>query len=138
MDGWYVLSGGCGGLEVRTAAIDLDAPTPKVDFFDKGIPEKQLALFVTNTNIEVIQLQASTEKSTVDWTAEVFYTGPEGDGSVVVDDGGKPFRVTTEIGSDGYSLEINPTKIIREPSWDAGIQAKLPSGHLYKSAAPTL
>jgi hypothetical protein len=123
VDGWYVLSGGCGGLEVRTAEFDLDTPTPKVDFFDKGTPEKQLALFVTNTDIEVLQLQASTKRSTVDWTAEVFYTGPDGDGSVVVDDDGKPFRVTSETGSDGYSLLINPTKIVREPSWDAGIHA---------------
>jgi hypothetical protein len=123
VDGWYVLSAGCGGLEVRTAAIDLDTPTPKVDFFDAGTPEKQLTLFVTNTNIEVLQLQASTESSTVDWSAEVFYSGPEGDGSVVVDDGGKPFRVTAETESDGYSLLINPTKLVREPSWDEGIQA---------------
>jgi hypothetical protein len=123
VNGWYVLSGGCGGLEVRTAAIDLDAPTPKVDFFDKGIPEKQLTLFVTDTNIEVLQLQASTKTSTVDWTAEVFYSGPDGDGSVVVDDRGKPFQVTAETASDGYELEINPIKFVREPSWDAGIHA---------------
>jgi hypothetical protein len=119
LQGWYVASPGCGGLAIRTAEIDLDAPTPRVSFVDQSGSEKRITLFVTRTDIEVIELQASTEQSMVDWTAEVFYSGPDGDGSVTVDDGGRPFRVTTESASDGYRLQFFPKKAVtREPSWD--------------------
>ena len=119
VDGWYVASPGCGGLEVRTGEIDLDAPTPRIRYFNKDLESSSIALFVTRNDIEVLELQAATEKSTVDWTAKVFYSGPDGDGSVTVDDGGRPFRVTTETASDAYSFKVFPTrKVVREPSWD--------------------
>jgi hypothetical protein len=120
--GWYVVSGGCGGLAVRTAEIDLDSPMPVAHFLDKfGAPSaKHMTLFVTRTTIEQIELQASTRKSLVDWTAEVFYAGPDGEGSLTVDDGGQPFRVTSETASDGYTLSfVDARKVIeREHSWD--------------------
>jgi hypothetical protein len=124
LDGWYVASPGCGGLAVRTALVDLDARRPEVQLLDDtGAPAKNLTLFVTRTNIEAVEIQASTEKSMVDWNLELFYSGANGDGSVTVDDGGKPFRVTTESGSDGYR-PVGATKVKREHAWDAnGIAA---------------
>jgi hypothetical protein len=120
IQGWYAISAGCGGLTVRTASVNLDAPKPEVQLLDDlGAPKKDIALFVTRTDIELIELQASTEKAMVDWTAEVFYSGPKGDGSVTVDDGGHPFRVTTETASDGYELNFGPgPKVKRQHKWD--------------------
>jgi hypothetical protein len=54
----------------------------------------------------------------VDWNLELFYSGPDGDGSVTVDDAGKPFRVTTESASDGYE-PVSATQVKREHAWDA-------------------
>jgi len=119
LDGWYVASPGCGGLVVRTASVNLDEPNPEVQVLDDvGTPLKNTTLFVTKTNIELIELQASTEKSMVDWNLELFYSGPNGDGSVTVDDNGKPFRVTTESASDGYR-PVGATQVKREHAWDA-------------------
>jgi hypothetical protein len=119
LEGWYVASPGCGGLTVRTATVNLDAPSPEVQVLDDtGAPLKNTTLFVTRTNIEVLELQASTEKSMVDWNLELFYSGPDGDGSVTVDDAGKPFRVTTESASDGYE-PVSATQVKREHAWDA-------------------
>jgi hypothetical protein len=120
LDGWYIAQPGCGGLVVKIAEVDLDTPTPTVRYIGQGAPEENITLFVTRTDIEVIELQVGTEKSMVDWTAEVFYSGPDGDGSVTVDDDGRPFRVTTETGSDAYTVTGFPNiKIVREHSWDA-------------------
>jgi hypothetical protein len=119
--GWYAISGGCGELQTHVAKVDLDSPQPQAHFLDElGQPTKPVTLFVTRTDIEQIELQASTRKGTVDWTAEVFYSGPDGDGSVEVNDHGRPFRVTTETASDGYNLaffEEGP-EFQREHRWD--------------------
>jgi hypothetical protein len=124
--GWYAVSGGCGEMAVRTALVDLDSPNPEAHFLDElGAPNKRITLFVTRTDIEQIELQASTRKAMVDWTAEVFYSGPDGDGSIAVDDHGQPFRVTTETASDGYSLAFSTApseegrpEFEREHRWD--------------------
>jgi hypothetical protein len=126
VEGWYAVSGGCGGLETRIATVDLDSPNPEAHFLDElGAPNRRITLFVTRTDIEQIDLQASTRKSMVDWTAEVFYSGPDGDGSIAVDDHGQPFRVTTETASDGYSLAFSTApseegrpEFEREHRWD--------------------
>lgn len=119
--GWYAISGGCGELAVKTALVDLDSPQPEAHFLDKlGAPNEPVTLFVTRTDIEQIELQATTRKGMVDWTAEVFYSGPDGDGSITKDDHGRPFRVTSETASDGYNLvffEQGP-KLEREHRWD--------------------
>jgi hypothetical protein len=128
IDGWYVASPACGVEPIRTAVIDLDQPTPKVLFIDDSGSPAPLALSVTRTDLELVELQASSERSTVDWVAEVFYSGPEGDGSITVSDDGRPFRVSSESASDGYRFgfvdETSPPTLQREPSWDTnGITA---------------
>jgi hypothetical protein len=128
VEGWYVASPGCGVEPVRTAIIDLDQPAPTVQFIDESGSPAPLALSVTRTDIELVELQAASEQSTVDWVAEVFYSGPEGDGSITVSDDGHPFRVSSEQASDGYRFgfvsKTGPPKPQREQSWDAnGITA---------------
>ena len=119
VQGWYAVAPGCGGSLIRIADIDLDKPSAPIRFFAKGSEQKQLALFVTRTDVEVIQLWARTRTALVDWTAEVFYSGPKGDGSVTVDDNGRPFRVTTETASEGYQLAFTGgQKVQRMPDWD--------------------
>ena len=118
LDGWYIAQPGCGGLVVKVAGGRSRHAHPNGEVI--GQAEENITLFVTSTDIEVIELQVGTEKSMVDWTAEVFYSGPDGDGSITVDDHGRPFRVTTETRSDAYTVTGFPNiKIVREPSWDA-------------------
>ena len=121
-DGWYIADPvGCGIEPVRFVNIDLDVSPPTVGYFeDDASPERQnLALSVTRTDAEQVELRASTRKATVEWRAKVFYSGPDGAGSVTIDDEGQPFRVTTETSSDGYrGNPVGKQLIAREHFWD--------------------
>ena len=123
--GWYVAFPlGCGVAPVRLATVDLDAPSPRFDYYENDASPKtdRLVLSVTRTDAELIQMLATTDDALVEWRAEIFYSSAEGQGSIVVGDGGKPFRVSTELGSTGYRYE--PGKAVREPRWDKkGISA---------------
>jgi hypothetical protein len=128
VEGWYVASPVCGVEPVRTAVIDLDQPSPTAQFRDESGSPAPLTLSVTRTDVELVELQAASEQSTVDWVAEVMYSGPEGEGSVTVSEDGDPFRVSSEQASDGYTLgfanETGSPTPVREQSWDAnGITA---------------
>jgi hypothetical protein len=124
LQGWFFANPGCGAEQVRVANVDLDAPTPTVEYEDTEGSSKQLTLSVTRTDVELIEIHARTRTAMVDWTGEVFYSGPDGNGSIEVDDEGRPFRVTSETESDGYRRSIDqPPTLEREPSWDNGIVA---------------
>ena len=63
---------------------------------------------MTRTDAELIQMLATTDDALVEWRAEIFYSSAEGQGSIVVGDGGKPFRVSTELGE--YRLPVRARK----------------------------
>jgi hypothetical protein len=127
--GWYVVSPACGAVPVRVAEIDLDEAHAPVGYYEANgnAGPRALALSVSRTNAEQIELHASTRTARVTWEAEVYYSGPTGDGSLVVADAGKPFEVTSETASAGYSPPnaAGPArKLRREHSWDGhGISA---------------
>jgi hypothetical protein len=132
VSGWFVASPACGGLLVRTIEINLDATPPSVTYLDEhGQPTDPLTLRVDRQDPEVLELQAYTARAQVEWTAELPYSTPDGAGSVELDNGGDPFRVTTETASKGYEMHFNTTKtgargapvLGREPTWDNGIDA---------------
>jgi hypothetical protein len=105
--GWFLRqSPGCEVEQVRMAEIDLDSPNPAVLYYTSfGTGEsKTLSLTVTRVDAEQIELLARTRQSTIDWEVEVFYSAPDGNGSVVVHDSGKPFRVTAETASKAYGV----------------------------------
>jgi hypothetical protein len=124
MRGWYVASPGCGAQPVRIADLDLDAPRPVRGFFDEGGRRRHLALSVTKTDREQLELHASTRRAAIAWKAELFYASPDGSGSVLIPEG-EPFRVTTETASDGFRPDFSggSPSVAREPGWDKGITA---------------
>jgi hypothetical protein len=115
--GWYVASPACGVEPVRVAELDLDRPGAPAQIVDESTGEKISALSVTRTDAEQLELHAEASAA-VTWRAQLFYSGPKGNGSVTVDDSGKPFRVTTEKASDGYRPE--GARLAREHAWDRG------------------
>jgi hypothetical protein len=122
--GWYVAAPGCGAVPVRIARINLDAANSAAEMWDDSTGKKILALSVTRTETEQIELHADTSAA-VAWRAKVFYNGPKGDGSLIVDDAGKPFQVTTETASNGYRPQPSAKALFtREHGWDeSGIAA---------------
>jgi hypothetical protein len=126
LKGWYIAQpAGCGPETIRFAFIDLDAAPPTAEYFkdDSSPAARHLALSVTRTDAEQIEIWASTKKATVEWRAKIFYSGPKGAGSVTIDDEGRPFQVTTERSSDGYrGHPVGNQLITREHFWDkAGV-----------------
>ena len=101
--GWYVAAPACGAEQVRVATFNLDGPRAAVGYVDlAGAQQRILALRVTPTDPELIELWASTRTGTVEWKARLFYSAEGVDKSMVIDDHGRPFIVTTETVSDGY------------------------------------
>jgi hypothetical protein len=132
VEGWYVASPGCGAEPIRIAAVDLGAAVPEVEYWDERGPRKDLAFSVTQSDVELIELHASTTQSTVDWRVQVFYSGPRGEGVLTLHDtDGQPFRVSTETASDGYRPNFGgkAPAVVREHQWDAnGIHRLLRAG----------
>jgi hypothetical protein len=126
VSGWFVARPACGVQPVRVVSVNLDSAPPTVTYLNEaGQPAGTLALRIARTEPEVLELQASTEHRSVDWTAEVLFSGPEGADSVAIDDGGDPFQVTTETASEGYRAVPRGSGVSfqREPTWDDGIDA---------------
>jgi hypothetical protein len=121
--GWYVaVLPGCGEEPVRVATIDLDRPAQPVVYDVFAAPPKHFTLSVTRTDIEVIQLHAVT-RAAVTWKARIDYSAADGDGSITVDDGGQPFRVSTEVPSRGYEVDYaaapqRTADLVRQHRWD--------------------
>ncbi len=102
--GWYTALAGCQVTPVPRARLSLDSRRGTVRYVgadDAGA--RTLALEVDRDTPRVLELQASTTRHRVAWTAELSVRDKDGRAStIVVDDGGKPFRVTSARSSQAY------------------------------------
>jgi hypothetical protein len=104
LEGWFTSDRGCGGVTVREAHIKLDEEPPTIRFSDgedEASDRLALILQVTRTDIEVIDVVATSHRSTVDWVLEINYTADGRTGTVRVDHDGKPFRMSGLV--DGHA-----------------------------------
>lgn len=111
--GWFTALSGCQGEPVRRAQANLDSKKAAVRYVSRnGVVSRKLALEVTRDAPQVIELRAATRKHRVAWTAELAVRDDAGNASTVtVDDGGKPFRVTSPRASRGYEPVYGATGI---------------------------
>lgn len=111
--GWFTALSGCAADPVRRAQGDLDSRKKPVRYVSvNGVVSRSLALEVSSAAPQVIELRATTRKRRVAWTAELTVKDDDGHASTVaVDDGGKPFRVTSASASRGYAPVYGPTGI---------------------------
>ena len=49
---------------------------------------------VSQSELELFDIYASTSRNHIAWRLRLHYTAEDGQGSVVIDDGGEPFRTT--------------------------------------------
>lgn len=122
LKGWYLASPGCGAEPLRIADFDLDHPKRFVGYVDaEGRESKTLAISITRTDPELVEIHATTRKSLIDWRAKISYSATGGDGQITIDDEGHPFRVSTETASDGYSPDFADSGEVtfkRRHAWD--------------------
>jgi len=102
--GWFTALPGCEVEPVQRARLNLDKPETAARYVgtdDRSA--KTLSLEVGRVGPQVIELQAATKRHRVAWVAELTVRNEDGDPTtIVVDDGRKPFRVTSERSSRSY------------------------------------
>jgi len=112
--GWYTALPGCEIEPVRRAKLNLDRRRAAVRYV--GVDKRSsrtLGFEVTRSARQVIELQATTRRHRVAWTASLSLRDADGNASTVtVDDNGKPFRVTSERSSSFYSPVYGQSGII--------------------------
>jgi hypothetical protein len=123
--GWFTALPGCEFEAVRRAKLNLDSPRSAARYVgaDKR-SAKALSLQVGPTNPQVIELQAATKRHRVAWVAELTVRNQDGDPTTItVDDGGKPFRMTSERSSRSYRPIYGVSGIIgyarQKPGFDS-------------------
>jgi len=102
--GWFTALPGCEFEPVQRARLNLDSERAAARYVGTGKRSaKTLSLEVGRTTPQVIELQAATKRHRVAWVAELTVRNSDGDPTTItVDDGGKPFRVTSERSSRSY------------------------------------
>lgn len=88
---------------VRYISIDLSKNPPTWDYIgNKAKPEDHFPLRVSSSESEVFDVQAFNLRDDVSWYLDFQYTADGEDGTIRVDDNGKPFRTTASDAADGY------------------------------------
>lgn len=111
--GWFTALSGCMATPVRRAQADLDARDGRVRYVSStGVVSRDMALEVRRGAPQVIELRVATKRRRVAWRAALSVKYGDGSRSTVtVDDGGKPFRVTSANASRGYEPVYGATGI---------------------------
>ncbi|WP_328434276.1 helix-turn-helix domain-containing protein [Streptomyces sp. NBC_00425] len=110
---WYAYLGssGCGGgVETRSFATDLDAPHPVIvpRAGQRGVPYK-----VSRTDPEVLYVTARVRAHDVKWYVELQWSSGGRQGTVRIDDHGKPFRTSGSRGRPLHEYLVGGTEWLR-------------------------
>ncbi|MEV4947571.1 helix-turn-helix domain-containing protein [Streptomyces sp. NPDC053755] len=109
----YAMGEGCGGgVTPQTFDIDLDAARPSAKPIagqdgDSTVPAKDFPFKVSTSDPQVFNLDVHTEGHVVAWYLELEWSDGERRGTIVVDDGGKPFRVSAMEGRKLYNYQYD-------------------------------
>jgi plasmid maintenance system antidote protein VapI len=100
----YAMGVGCGGgVETKSFAVDLDAgrpvTTPKAG--QRDFPYK-----VSESDPEVFYVFADARAHDVNWYLELDWSSGARSGTVRVDDNGKPFRTSGNVGRPAYDYPL--------------------------------
>ncbi|MET8830860.1 helix-turn-helix transcriptional regulator [Streptomyces sp. NPDC004610] len=100
----YVMGVGCGGdVPVRPFSVALDGARPEVV---AGAGQRDFPFKVSESDPEVFEITADASAYDVSWYLELRWSSGERTGTVVVDDGGRPFRTSGNNGRPGYQFPL--------------------------------
>ncbi|WP_406420460.1 helix-turn-helix domain-containing protein [Streptomyces sp. NBC_00873] len=97
----YSMGEGCGsGITPQSFDIDLDDSRPTLTPVagrqgDKRVPPKDFPFRVSSTDVEVFDLNAHVDGHDVSWYLELEWSSGGREGTLRIDDGGKPFRTSS-------------------------------------------
>ncbi|MFJ7306096.1 helix-turn-helix domain-containing protein [Streptomyces sp. NPDC099088] len=100
----YAMGVGCGGgVETKSFTVDLDAGRPAVAL--KG-GQRAFPFKVSESDPEVFYVFADTQAHDVSWYLELDWSSGTKSGTVRVDDHGKPFRTSGNVGRPAYDYPL--------------------------------
>jgi len=110
----YTMGSGCGGgLEPASFAIDLDAADPKIKAvkgetsYNGGTSNNNVGLAdfpfqVSGSDSQVLDVDAHSADQEIDWDLVLVWSCGDQQGTLTVDDHGKPFRTVGLSGKPAY------------------------------------
>jgi hypothetical protein len=104
----FTMGVGCGG-DVETAAfgVDLDAGRPAVS---PKAGQRDFPYKVTESDPEVFYVFADARAHNVSWYLELDWSSGDRQGTVRVDDNGKPFRTSGNVGRPAYAYPLGASE----------------------------
>lgn len=100
----YAMGVGCGGgVETKSFTVDLDAGRPAVAL--KG-GQRDFPYKVSESDPEVFYVFADAQAHDVSWYLELDWSSGTRSGTVRVDDHGKPFRTSGNVGRPAYDYPL--------------------------------
>jgi transcriptional regulator with XRE-family HTH domain len=103
---------GCGGGIIPASfAVDLDAPAPRPKPVpgsrgDTTVPAAAFPFQLSRNQPQVLDIDASTKDGDVSWTLELLWSRGSTQGTLVVDDHGRPFRTAGAVGAPRYLYQL--------------------------------
>ncbi|MFJ9028192.1 helix-turn-helix domain-containing protein [Streptomyces sp. NPDC102274] len=101
----YAMGVGCGGgVSTKSFAVNLDAGRPS------SVPkagQRDFPYKVSESDPEVFYISASSKTRDVSWYLELEWSSGERQGTIRVDDNGKPFRTSGAAGRPSYDYPPN-------------------------------
>ncbi|WP_406104887.1 helix-turn-helix domain-containing protein [Streptomyces sp. NBC_01003] len=100
----YSMGVGCGGnVDTKSFGVDLDAPRP-VSAPKNG--QRDFPYKVSESDPEVFYIKANTKAHDVSWVLELKWSSGSRHGVLKVDDQGRAFRTSADVGRPGYDYPI--------------------------------
>ncbi|MEV6021253.1 MULTISPECIES: helix-turn-helix transcriptional regulator [unclassified Streptomyces] len=104
----YAVGVGCGGhVDTKSFTVDLDAGRPAVGV--KG-GQRNFPYKVSESDPEVFYIIAGAQAHDVSWYLELDWSSGARSGTVRVDDHGKPFRTSGNVGRPAYNHPLGSSE----------------------------
>ncbi|MFD9606721.1 helix-turn-helix domain-containing protein [Streptomyces sp. NPDC059970] len=119
----YSMGEGCGsGITPQSFDIDLDDGRPTLTPVagkqgDVRVPPKDFPFRVSSTDVEVFDLNAHVEGHDVSWYLELEWSSGGREGTLRIDDGGKPFRTSSIKVRPKYMYQYDTAQWVTK-EWD--------------------
>ncbi|MFE5813364.1 helix-turn-helix domain-containing protein [Streptomyces sp. NPDC056479] len=107
----YVMGVGCGGsVPTRPFTVALDGARPTVV---AGAGQRTFPFKVSESDPEVFKITADASAYDVTWYLELAWSSGDRQGTLVVDDDGKPFRTSGNNGRPAYEFPLGGQKWLK-------------------------
>ncbi|MDI1462757.1 hypothetical protein QEZ54_17415 [Catellatospora sp. KI3] len=120
--GWFNTWLGCGAAVVpQHLRVDADGGTVRAQWLAGEGPVEAPAFTVSAADEEVVDVELKSTEDEIEWVLEVDYSSAAGEGTLTVDDGGRPFLLTTVGAARAWEYpEVGGSGLERRPERDPG------------------